>query len=144
MNRQLMLILVFAAGMLVSCRQTGQVLSAGAEETYTNPVLAFDYSDPDVVRTGDDYWMTASSFNCVPGLPILHSTDLVNWKIVNYALKKLYPEDFFSQPRHGKGVWAPCIRFHKAGTTFTGGIPISAYLWSGRRIRFRTGPNLCW
>lgn len=113
MNGQLMLILVFAAGMLLSCRQTGQVLSAGAEETYTNPVLAFDYSDPDVVRTGDDYWMTASSFNCVPGLPILHSTDLVNWKIVNYALKKLYPEDFFSQPRHGKGVWAPCIRFHK-------------------------------
>ncbi|HLR25437.1 MAG TPA: family 43 glycosylhydrolase, partial [Fodinibius sp.] len=47
--------------------------------TYTNPILHADYSDPDVVRKGDDYYMTASSFNAVPGLPILHSKDLVNW-----------------------------------------------------------------
>ena len=55
--------------------------------TYQNPILFADYSDPDVVRVGDDYYMTASSFNCIPGLPILHSKDLVNWKIVNHALK---------------------------------------------------------
>lgn len=81
-------------------------------DSYSNPVLPFDYSDPDVLRTGNDYWMTASSFNCVPGLPILHSRDLVHWKIVNYALDRLCPEDFYAVPQHGRGVWAPCIRFH--------------------------------
>jgi beta-xylosidase len=81
--------------------------------TYKNPILYADYSDPDVVRVGDDFFMTASSFNCSPGLPILHSKDLVNWTIVNYALKRNIPDDIFSVPQHGKGVWAPCIRFHK-------------------------------
>ena len=81
-------------------------------DTYTNPVICLDYSDPDVVRTGNDYWMTASSFNCIPGLPILHSTDLVNWEIVNYALDSLVPEEHYSMVQHGKGVWAPCIKFH--------------------------------
>ncbi|MGC4235750.1 MAG: glycoside hydrolase 43 family protein [Niabella sp.] len=84
---------------------------------YQNPVLYADYSDPDVIRVGEDYYMTASSFNCVPGLPILHSKDLVNWKIVNYALDELRlpgaPQDFFDKAQHGKGVWAPCIRYHK-------------------------------
>ena len=59
--------------------------------TYTNPILHADYSDPDVVRVGDDYYMTASSFNCVPGLPILHSKDMVNWELVSYALRKQVP-----------------------------------------------------
>ena len=54
--------------------------------TYRNPILYADYSDPDVVRHGDDFWMTASSFNCTPGLPILHSRDLVNWTLVNYVV----------------------------------------------------------
>lgn len=80
--------------------------------TYKNPVLHADYSDPDVVRAGDDFYMTASSFNCVPGLPILHSKDLVNWQLVNHALKKLDYAEGFDQPRHGNGVWAPCIRYH--------------------------------
>lgn len=80
--------------------------------TYTNPILYADYSDPDVVRVGDDFYMTASSFNCVPGLPILHSTDLVNWKLISYALPKLTPLDVFDKPQHGNGVWAPCIRHH--------------------------------
>lgn len=81
--------------------------------TYKNPIIHADYSDPDICRVGDDYYMTASSFNCVPGIPILHSKDLVNWKIINYALKNLDPDEFYSKPQHGKGVWAPCIRFHK-------------------------------
>lgn len=80
---------------------------------YKNPVLYADYSDPDVCVVGDDYFLTASSFNCAPGLPILHSWDLVNWKIVNYALKKVEPVEFYNEARHGKGVWAPSIRFHK-------------------------------
>ena len=87
--------------------------------TYTNPVINADYSDPDVCvgPSGEDYYMTASSFNCVPGLPILHSKDLVNWEIIGYALKSLYTgdaelEQHFSTPQHGNGVWAPSIRYH--------------------------------
>lgn len=80
--------------------------------TYRNPVLHADYSDPDVIRVGNDYYMTASSFNCVPGLPILHSRDLVNWKLIGHALPRMVPEEEFSMPQHGKGVWAPSIRFH--------------------------------
>lgn len=80
--------------------------------TYRNPVLHADYSDPDVIRVGDDYYMTASSFNCIPGLPVLHSRDLVNWKLINYALKKQEPEEVYNSPQHGKGVWAPSIIFH--------------------------------
>lgn len=80
--------------------------------TYTNPIIHADYSDPDVIRVGDDYYMTASSFNCMPGLPILHSKDLVNWSIINYALQQQVPVDTFNKPQHGKGVWAPAIRFH--------------------------------
>jgi beta-xylosidase/lysophospholipase L1-like esterase len=78
---------------------------------YKNPVLHADYSDPDVCRAGDDFYMTASSFNCVPGLPVLHSRDLVNWTIVGHALPRLEPAARFDVPRHGDGVWAPSIRY---------------------------------
>ena len=81
--------------------------------TYRNPIIHADYSDPDLCRVGKDYYMTASSFQCTPGLPILHSRDLVNWRIVNYALPRLVPTDFYATPQHGKGVWAPSIRYHK-------------------------------
>ncbi len=82
--------------------------------TYTNPVINADYSDPDVCvgASGEDYYLTASSFNCIPGLPILHSRDLVNWEIIGYALKELEPKEVFNKPAHGKGVWAPSIRYH--------------------------------
>ncbi len=80
--------------------------------TYKNPVLYADYSDPDVCRVGDDYYMVSSSFNCIPGLQILRSGDLVNWTIVGYAAEKLIPEDVFSKAQHGNGVWAPSIRYH--------------------------------
>ncbi len=79
---------------------------------YQNPILYADYSDPDVIRVGDDYWMTASSFNCIPGLPILHSADLVNWEIVSHALKRQEPSSHFDLPAHGDGVWAPSLRYH--------------------------------
>jgi beta-xylosidase len=80
--------------------------------TYKNPIIHADYSDMDVVRVGSDYYMTASSFNCVPGLPILHSNDLVNWKLIGHAITKQIPLEVFNKPQHGNGVWAPCIRFH--------------------------------
>src|ERR1044071_10189259 len=80
--------------------------------TYKNPVLHADFSDPDAVRVGDDFYMTASSFNAAPGLPVLHSKDLVNWTVVGYALRRQPPFDVFDKPQHGNGVWAPAIRHH--------------------------------
>lgn len=80
--------------------------------TYRNPIIHADYSDPDAIRVGDDYWMTSSSFSHVPGLPILHSRDLVNWSLTGHALPRLGPGDFFRTPQHGKGVWAPAFRHH--------------------------------
>jgi beta-xylosidase len=80
--------------------------------TYRNPVLYADYADPDAIRVGEDYWLVASSFCHAPGLPILHSRDLVNWTLVNHALGALVPTDHFSVPRHGGGVWAPALRYH--------------------------------
>jgi beta-xylosidase len=79
--------------------------------TYRNPVIHADYSDPDVIRHGDDFWMTASSFNCTPGLPILHSRDLVNWTLVNHAIQQV-PHPRYADVQPGCGVWAPAIRFH--------------------------------
>lgn len=83
---------------------------------YTNPILHLDYSDPDVCRVGNDYYMTASSFNCFPGLPILHSKDLVHWEQIGAALLD-YPcdgtdADFRATVQHGKAIWAPAIRYH--------------------------------
>ncbi|SDG93489.1 MULTISPECIES: glycoside hydrolase 43 family protein [unclassified Duganella] len=103
--------------------------SAGAAE-YANPVLYADYSDPDVIRVDNDYFMVASSFHFSPGIPILKSKDLVNWKIIGHVLPRLsfhpsydmspaYPlTDAVSKPvgdglRYAGGVWAPAIRFHR-------------------------------
>ena len=80
---------------------------------YKNPVLDADYSDPDVCRVGDDYYMTSSSFACIPALQILHSKDMVNWRIIGTAIERLLPEERFSQMQHGNGVWAPSIRYHQ-------------------------------
>ncbi len=83
-------------------------------------IVYADYSDPDVCEgERGDYWLTASSFQCAPGLPILHSKDLAHWQLVNYAIQNVpYPDAFLSDmpsplpPQHGKGVWAPSIRHH--------------------------------
>ena len=82
--------------------------------TYTNPIINADYSDPDVCvgPSGTDFYLTASSFNCVPGLPILHSKDLVNWEIIGHAIKEMVPKEVFDKAAHGMGVWAPSIRYH--------------------------------
>lgn len=78
---------------------------------YRNPVLHADYSDPDVVRHGDAYWMTASSLTCTPGLPILRSPDLVNWRLVGHALRQV-PTSRYADVQPGAGVWAPSLRHH--------------------------------
>ncbi|MEV6552167.1 family 43 glycosylhydrolase [Streptomyces sp. NPDC051597] len=82
------------------------------DTTYRNPVLDADWSDPDVVRVGDDFYLIASSFGRAPGLPLLHSRDLVHWRLIGHALDRLVPEEAFAVPRHDCGVWAPSIRHH--------------------------------
>ena len=118
-----LILLIVALPLMASAQTTykSEVWSPdNGDGTYTNPVINADYSDPDVCvgPSGEDYYMTASSFNCIPGLPILHSTDLVNWEIIGHALKSLYTgeawlERYFSIPQHGAGVWAPSIRYHQ-------------------------------
>ena len=93
---------------------------------FRNPVLFADYSDPDVIRVGDTFYMTASSFNYTPGLPILTSKDLVNWELVNYALNNI-KEDRYDIPRHSEGVWAPAIRFHDGLFYIYYGMPDEGY-----------------
>lgn len=78
---------------------------------YKNPLIYADYSDPDIIRVGEDYYLTSSSFSHLPGLPILHSKDLVNWTIIGHAIQ-CYPFPEFNKPQHGNAVWAPSIRFH--------------------------------
>ena len=119
--RQFILTVLAALPLLASAQYKSQVWSPdNGDGTYTNPVINADYSDPDVCvgPSGEDYYMTASSFQCTPGLPILHSRDLVNWEIVGYALKSLYEGDcklteHFNTVQHGNGVWAPSIRYHQ-------------------------------
>lgn len=99
---------------------------------YTNPILFADYSDPDVIRVGDDYVMAASSFHFSPGLPVLTSKDLVHWTIAGHALPRLPFDPAYDLPgplnfddaserarldpamghRYSAGVWAPAIRHH--------------------------------
>ena len=119
--KMLKLICLLSVIPAITCAQyKSEVWSPdNGDGTYTNPVINADYSDPDVCvgASGEDYYMTASSFNCIPGLPILHSKDLVNWEIIGHALTSLYEgytelEKHFSTPQHGNGVWAPSIRYH--------------------------------
>lgn len=113
MKRKHLLLMMLALPMAAQAQYKSQVWSPdNGNGTYTNPVINADYSDPDVCVAGEDYYLTASSFNCIPGLPILHSKDLVNWEIVGHAVKELEPKQEFDRPSHGNGIWAPSIRYH--------------------------------
>lgn len=113
-------IIVCLSGMLtasVQAQQSNYVSEVWVADqgngTYKNPVLFADYSDPDVCRAGDDFYLTSSSFGCLPGLQILHSKDLVNWFIISAAVPTaLPPVTTPERPEHGNRVWAPSIRHH--------------------------------
>ena len=110
MKNTMILIVFFILCQAVSC--ANPVWKPDNKDgTYKNPVIFADYSDPDVIRVGDDFYMTASSFNCVPGLPILHSKDMVNWKLIGHAIQR-FEDERFDMPQHGNGIWAPAIRYH--------------------------------
>ena len=99
-------------GAAIGAEGGGRWISDQGDGTYRNPVLAGDYSDPDAIRVGDDYYLVSSSFTDAPGLPILHSRDLVNWTLIGHALKRVPPDDHYRTARRGGGVWAPAIRHH--------------------------------
>ena len=105
----LVVALLTTSGLAADCCAEPWVPDQG-DGTYKNPVLFADYSDPDVIRVGDDFYLTASSFNCVPALPILHSRDLVNWTLIGYAQERL--SERFNTVQHGNGIWAPSLRYH--------------------------------
>lgn len=92
--------------------------------TYTNPIFFDEFSDPDLIRVGDDYYLTGTTMHAMPGLPVLHSKDLVNWKFVSYAMDKLDLGPEFrlenGQEIYGQGIWAPCLRYHNG----------KFYIWS--------------
>ena len=86
--------------------------------------------DPDACRVGDDFYMTSSSFNCLPGLQILHSKDLVNWTIIGAAVPNaLSPIETPERPEHGNRVWAPAIRHHNGEFYIFWGILTRELLW---------------
>ena len=110
----LCMLFLFSLPALAQKNYVSQVWVADkGDGTYRNPILYADYSDPDACRVGDDFYMTSSSFNCIPGLQILHSKDLVNWSIVGAAIPyALSPANMPERPEHGNRVWAPSIRHH--------------------------------
>ncbi|MEZ4897256.1 MAG: glycoside hydrolase 43 family protein [Saprospiraceae bacterium] len=85
--------------------------------TYSNPIFYEEFSDPDMIRVGDDYYLTGTTMHTMPGLPILHSRDLVNWELLTYAAPRLDlgPEMRMEdgQDMYGQGIWAPCLRYHE-------------------------------
>src|SRR5690606_40075813 len=107
-------LLAFAAALLVAAPAAGQI--------YTNPILHADYSEPDLIRVGDDYYMIAASFHFSPGIPVLKSSDLVHWTIVGHVLPRLPFDPLYDMPgphtltdkiskpiggtKYASGVWA--------------------------------------
>ena len=84
--------------------------------TFTNPLFYDEFSDPDVIRVGDDYYLAGTTMHTVPGLVILHSKDLVNWEFASYCFDRFdFTEDKFFLKNHqeiyGQGIWAPAIRY---------------------------------
>jgi xylan 1,4-beta-xylosidase len=99
-------------------------LASGAETwtpdngngTFTNPLFYEEFSDPDLIRVGEDYYLTGTTMHSMPGLPVLHSRDLVNWKLLGYAMQRLDLGPAFrledGKNVYGQGLWAPSFRYH--------------------------------
>ncbi len=84
--------------------------------TYSNPLFYEEFEDPDVIRVGDDYYLAGTTMHMNPAVQLMHSKDLVNWELAGYCMDRL---DFGPAFRleggniYGRGIWAPCIRYHK-------------------------------
>lgn len=113
--KSISLFLLVSTGIIAQDKVSETWVADRGNGTYKNPILFADYSDPDACRVGDDFYMTASSFNCIPGLPILHSKDLVNWALVGHAIQQMPANASFGEGvNHGGSVWAPAIRYHNS------------------------------
>src|SRR5262245_15332375 len=110
----------FAAGVIlaITAQASAQKRTWTADNgngTFSNPLFYDEFSDPDLIRVGDDYYLTGTTMHAMPGLPVLHSRDLVNWELMSYAVDRL---DLGSRYRleggeiYGQGIWAPSFRYH--------------------------------
>ncbi len=107
------------AGLCLFISATASAQSWTADNgngTYTNPLFYDEFSDPDILRVGDDYYLAGTTMHTVPGLVILHSKDLVNWENISYCFDRFdFEDDRFALRNHeeiyGQGIWAPCIRY---------------------------------
>lgn len=113
---------IITMALMASCLASpalGQTTSWTADNgngTYTNPLFYDEFSDPDILRVGDDYYLAGTTMHTVPGLVILHSRDLVNWENISYCFDRFdFDDDAFSLKNHkevyGQGIWAPAIRY---------------------------------
>ena len=96
---------------------TGKSWSAdNGNGTYTNPLFYDEFSDPDIIRVGEDYYLAGTTMHSVPGLVVLHSKDLVNWEFSSYCFDRFDDSDDFNlrngKEAYGQGIWAPAIRYH--------------------------------
>ena len=113
--RKLILLLTLMSTALMQAQMISWTADNG-NGTYTNPLFYDEFSDPDILRVGDDYYLAGTTMHSVPGLVILHSRDLVNWENVSYCFERFdFDDDAFSLRNHqeiyGQGIWAPCIRY---------------------------------
>ena len=111
------LFLLFLTSYLLPLTSSAQSWTAdNGNGTFTNPLFYDEFSDPDILRVGDDYYLAGTTMHTVPGLVILHSKDLVNWENISYCFDRFdFKDDAFSLKNHkeiyGQGVWAPAIRY---------------------------------
>jgi len=114
MRRLLIGLFILQLSLLTSSAQSWTADNGNG--TYTNPLFYDEFSDPDILRVGDDYYLAGTTMHAVPGLVILHSKDLVNWENISYCFDRFdFDDDAFSLKNHqeiyGQGVWAPAIRY---------------------------------
>ncbi len=121
MSRVRLLVLLLALAPAVGFARAQTWTADFGNGTYANPLFYDEFSDPDVIRVGDDFYLTGTTMHAMPGLPILHSRDLVNWDLLGYALDRLDlgPEYRLENGAqiYGRGIWAPSFRYH-AGTFY--------------------------
>ena len=110
------IIIIFAFHFSLFAAHAQSWTADNGNGTYTNPLFYDEFSDPDILRVGDDYYLAGTTMHTVPGLVILHSKDLVNWENISYCFDRFdFDDDAFSLRNHkeiyGQGVWAPAIRY---------------------------------
>lgn len=113
--KQSLLILLILIGSLLPASATSWTADNG-NGTFTNPLFYDEFSDPDIIRVGDDFYLAGTTMHSMPGLVVLHSKDLVNWEFMSYCFDRLDLGDEFNlengKEAYGQGIWAPCIRYH--------------------------------